>query len=551
LPNISRLLVFPHLLASARECVAIALSPKDYFELGKTYVIHFGASGNTSTVIRRRLASGHEAVDVTLPGRVCSEEKWVHYWICLVGGRIYVGVGKQPGLECVGCLDDALYHQLRSGLDAVRFVGVGNSALGKHAKPVKVRSVRVCSVPEYLPAVLEQLPVELPIVNIEAVDSAEVQILMEDYQKECIKAKRRADKFGIPYKEPPPQAFFQWSQAQKLRANPQKGFITGMDIMSQEEKDKQMARVARFGAPIRELVDEKPAETEDDAMEEEALPVVQAWENEELVREHRWDPPKALWLVPPQDNEEARDEYSMEVTVEPTVMPEKVHVFSIDWAAFKQIRSDDIMAHFSVFGPSYIEWLGELSCNVLFEDKYSAARALNSMSQQLPSPPSEELSSSATEEGQEGYAAPDFGNMGWRFCQKPIRKVTKDRYGRVGTRARFLMRVANSSDVLVEKPKSFPKPPPGFSTKRVLGPGDDFGRQNKRQRREEEVDTQDEEHPALMRGLRAGRDGYSVEDMHAERSEKNPQMDVADEAGGVGAPEGNVPWDEEAAISEA
>ena len=90
---------------------------------------------------------------------------------------------------------------------------------------------------------------------------------------------------------------------------------------------------------------------------------------------------------------------------------------------------DTVQAYFSGYGPSYVEWLGELSCNVLFQDKFSAARALQHMSQELPSPPPMELrfmqdagQNPATETEPE-TAAPDLSNMGWRFCQKPIRKV--------------------------------------------------------------------------------------------------------------------------------
>ena len=543
----------------ARECVAVALSPKDSFELGKTYVIHFGAAGNSTTVIRRRLASGNEAVDVTLPGRVCSDQHWVKYWICLLAGHLYVGVGKQPGQQCLGSLDDSLYHQLRSGIDAVRFVGLGHSALGKYATALKVRNVCVCSVPEYLPPLLQLLPPELPIVNVDEASSADLQIIMEDYQKECSKAKKRAEKFGIPYKEPPPQASFQWSQAQKNRANSQKVFITGMDIMSPEQLEKQKARAIRFKATKREHdEDENTEQTEDDVMDEDVLSVTKAWENEELVREHRWDPPKSLWTVIPEkqddDDDDKGDQYSMEITAEPLPLPEKVHICSIDWAAFKQIRTDDIMAYFSIYGPSNVEWLGEISCNVLFEDKFSAARALNCMSQVIPSPPPIELSRNSTEEGHEPYVAPDFGTMGWRFCQKPILKVTKDRYGRVGTRARIIMRVANSQDILVEKPTLFPKPPPGFTTTRVLGPGDDFGHHRKRQRRMPKEDDEDQDHPGLLRGLRSSRDGYSVDDMRMERLEGYQQGNAADEAGGLAAltiPEETVPWDEESSIAEA
>lgn len=129
------------------------------------------------------------------------------------------------------------------------------------------------------------------------------------------------------------------------------------------------------------------------------------------------------------------------------------------------------------------------------------------------------------EEGK--LAPPDFGNMAWRFCQQPIRKKSNDRYGRRGTTSRLLMRLANSEDVLVERPKVRPKPPPGFSTKRVLGPGSEYRtepRQAKRRRVEREPEwdpSSGAEHPALSRGLMSGREGgFSVEELQRERAEK-------------------------------
>ena len=340
----------------ARECVAVALSPDSTFQLGKSYVVHFGAAGNVSTVIRRRLATATEAVDVTFPSRVCQERTWVSYWIAfLPTGKLYVGTGKLVGKHCIGCLDDSLYHQLRPGQDAVKYVGLGNSALGRNARFLKMRNVCVTSVPAYLPPLLESLPTDLPLVTTLEDDSGETKAMMEEYQKECHKNRARALKFGIPYKEP--QNFLQWSHARRLRANPEKGFITGMDITTEEELAKQEARKARFG-----LVEKKrkeydgggddgdgDGEAEGETMEEDIMPIpiIQAWDNEQLVRQHRKDPPESLY-VNPQPSEERREE-TEEVAIddgssEPaTHVPEKIHICSIDWAAFKQIRTDDIM----------------------------------------------------------------------------------------------------------------------------------------------------------------------------------------------------------------
>jgi len=247
--------------AMARECIAVALSPRPYFDLGKTYVVHLGAASNLQTVIRRRMANPSDTVDVALPSpNICSSDKFQSYWIMLQNkGQVSVGVGKIPGKHCVASLDDSVYHELRSGVDAVKYVGLGNSALGKRARDVKVRNVRVMSVPDAFVAFGG-----IPVTAYDAVqarreeqqeegqgkedyenDGIEDALWME-YSKECEKAKKRAEKFGIEYKQPQPDAFFSWSEARRMRANPERGFITGFNIMDEKEQEKQRKRKERF-----------------------------------------------------------------------------------------------------------------------------------------------------------------------------------------------------------------------------------------------------------------------------------------------------------------
>jgi hypothetical protein len=174
-----------------------------------------------------------------------------------------------------------------------------------------------------------------------------------------------------------------------------------------------------------------------------------------------------------------------------------------------------------------VEWLADLSCNVCFEDKHTASRAVMSLSQEIPSPPPEDISQ---EDG-----TPDFGNMTWRFCKTPLRKVANDRYGKKGTTARVLMRVALSTDILDERPNSWPAPPGGFSSTRVLGPDSDFpkgrGHNNKKRQRkppkaneQRDASGMQEERgdpPSLLtRGLSAARGGFSVAEMEQERAKK-------------------------------
>ena len=57
-------------------------------------------------------------------------------------------MGKLPGVDCVATVDDSLYHALRSGPDAIRYVGIGDSALGRNARRLNVRNLRLMPLPE-------------------------------------------------------------------------------------------------------------------------------------------------------------------------------------------------------------------------------------------------------------------------------------------------------------------------------------------------------------------------------------------------------------------
>lgn len=625
------------LQAMGRECLAVALSPYHSYELGKTYVVHFGANGNLQTVLRRHV-NYSECVDVTFPSRVCSEEKWISYWIILQGGKLSAGVGNCPGKNCIGVLDDSMYDMLRSGVDAVRYIGIGNSALQKNAKDARVRNVVVMGIPSHFG--LEGIPIEEggKMINILELgygaqssgggDMPTEADLLAEYEKERTKAKARAAKFGIEYKEPAPDAFLKWSEARRLRANPERGFITGIDTFSNEEKAKATARKDRFAKEERKRkgFDEDEIDDDDDngedgeeAMDDEEdnvaewekakkdpLPIEQAWENWKLVKRFRVDPPPGLLtsgdgeteVVVDCPTDEMEGETKEFIPKKVSVVATKIHIFSLDWAPFKQIRTDDLMAYFKDYGPSYVEWLGELSCNVMFEDRHSAARAFHAMSRELPSPPPEsatkkldwvppesikppEWMTKSKEgdvaddnvdgaDGDEGNAImdettsdnkdigapkddkqeedilPNYGGMGWRFCKWTVRKVSNDYYGRRGTQARVLMRLATSNDVLDDRPTEWPKPPKGFTTKRVLLPWHDFSgkrkggkgqRDNKKRRRgsgqrrsggrgrrNDNDDYMDMggEHPLLSQGLKSGRSGgFSVDELEAERKAKN------------------------------
>ena len=365
----------------ASEGVAVALSPQPGFQRGATLEITFGAVGNTKTTILRKSSPVSE---VSVPCRVCQEGTWKSFWVCVWKEKTYAGVGNLPGQKCLAFLEGGDNNSETpkdasnsDGMDAAEekpeadtAAGGGNATkassellyvgLGKQRRPVKIRNLHVTFVPSFVAQQLEN-----------TTESSTMDVLMDQqediddealkqYQEQCRKAKARAEKFGIEYKEPTLASVVPWSQARKLRANPQKGFITGIDVTDADELAKQEARKARFGADSkkRDAVDgddgvkveegadnDKEGSTEmADTSNEESIPIVQAWDNEELVRFQRSDPPPSLWKIPQDTDAEsdAVDEFSME-TDKPTFVPEKIHIFSIDWSAFKQIRSEDLM----------------------------------------------------------------------------------------------------------------------------------------------------------------------------------------------------------------
>jgi len=286
---------------------------------------------------------------------------------------------------------------------------------------------------------------------------------MEQYNKECEKRKARAEKFGTEYVAPKLEEFLPWTEVKRIRDSEKtggetsKGFVSGIDVTDVDEIAKQEARKARFAKkvlPDDDVVkdgDETTKDNDDDKEDSTPttdisrpdLPVTQCWDKEEMLGALRSDPPPELWIkptipTPPSEGTETEmgendgDSDMKKETVR--WVPEKIHLFSVDWAAFKQIRGKDLMSYFGDYGPTYVEWLGDLSCNVCFEDQHTARRALLSLGQDIPSPPPEDISTRDNNDDDDDddddndetmkKVPPDFGNMTWRFCRRPVRKVS-------------------------------------------------------------------------------------------------------------------------------
>jgi hypothetical protein len=377
--------------AKARESISVALSTRADYSQEAMYEIHLGAVGNTCTVLKQRTSSSRRKVKSTsIPSRVCSDDSWISYWICLHQQTLYAGVGEIPGKECIGMLDvtttlaeeEVLVVERKDtnmgestttattttptaeesktsnekamddtvGMEptassaepaskpVVEYVGLGNSAKGPKGQPLSLQKVVVSALPTSVKESLSILSLDdadLPVVVVD--DNEDIKKMMEDYTKECQLRKARAEKFGIAYKEPEPDAFLPWSKAKRLRENPEKGFVTGLDVMDPEEVAKREARKARFGNITTNNDDDENEKTK------EYLPTLQAWDKEDMLRPQRKDPPSSLWQTPSAGEDEERDSFAMEPREPTTWVAEKIHLFSVDWAAFKQIRNKDLM----------------------------------------------------------------------------------------------------------------------------------------------------------------------------------------------------------------
>ena len=59
--------------------------------------------------------------------------------------------------------------------------------------------------------------------------------------------------------------------------------------------------------------------------------------------------------------------------------PEAIHLYGVDC-----MSTADCLAYFGDYGPTFVEWIDDSSCNVLFEDEFTTKRALIGRGKPLP-----------------------------------------------------------------------------------------------------------------------------------------------------------------------
>ncbi|GMH70819.1 hypothetical protein TrRE_jg4349, partial [Triparma retinervis] len=421
--------------AQAPGFLEVVLSPKSDFVLESSYQLTFGGGSNMKCVCKRRIGDGTTtAFCADFPARACDPDSWINYWVAVKEGKVWIGINDDGEDEAIDysqgldgtCtpfigrntlmeVDDTIYDALRPSQNRARYVGIGNFAgLGfKNSssanKNVKVRNLclrHMRPTDEITPT--REISRGVFIVKPKVEGKAQTfgydvtKALMKEWGEECERQRKRAEKFGNEYTTPSLESFMKWSEAKRLRSNPSQGFITGIDTESKEEDEKRKRRQERFERDAKRERNRKrgrDADADEEEGEEEEggemkdgedkvdaaaaagknqnggrepLNPQQAYTNEKWLSKYRVDPKIG--------DEEGMDEGENSERK----VPEKIHLFCIDVAAFKQIRTNDILGHFRDYGPSYVEWLGETSVNVMFEDRFSAGRALRALGQEIP-----------------------------------------------------------------------------------------------------------------------------------------------------------------------
>eukprot|EP00743_Colponemidia_sp_Colp-15_P001432 GILK01001570.1.p1 GENE.GILK01001570.1~~GILK01001570.1.p1 ORF type:complete len:443 (-),score=66.71 GILK01001570.1:170-1465(-) len=169
------------------------------------------------------------------------------------------------------------------------------------------------------------------------------------------KHERRAQKFGVDLQEPNPKLYMHPSELKKASLNKQPGFITGIDLFSEEERRKREARAAKYGvdqdsefAPsLRDREQKKNRAQRFNLQIEDQL-------QDGMELDHWTERKEAVATAPVRNN--------------------AVHVFGVDLMSTK-----DVLGYFREYGPSWVEWIDDSSCNVEFEDEFSARRAFENL----------------------------------------------------------------------------------------------------------------------------------------------------------------------------
>ena len=176
------------------------------------------------------------------------------------------------------------------------------------------------------------------------------------------KHKRRAERFGVEYIDPSTKQAHEG--ARHREHHPRSGFATGIDIFTEEEVAKKNQRAARFGLETQGLNYNPPQVPED-----------------ETKRRQRAERFGTTYEAPDDTGLMEVDLFEQRKDPGPDIQRrlDAIHVYGIDL-----LSTSDIFRYFTDYGPTFVEWLNDSSCNVIFRDDGTAKRALAGLGRPLP-----------------------------------------------------------------------------------------------------------------------------------------------------------------------
>ena len=202
------------------------------------------------------------------------------------------------------------------------------------------------------------------------------------------------------------------------------GLATGFSTTSADEEAKRRARAAAYGVPVFDYAQE-PAKAA--GLSEVELQLRQA----RRLRASKFggvdELDVAVATAAHAALSGAPNVIPLPDEAPPLPRPEALHlrVFKYLPAATRDLRE-----YFADFRPASIDWLNGVSVNVVFEDGFTAARALASLTEPIPRVP----------------GVPEVPDC-WRIALKPLVKRQTDRYAPSGSKTTLYMRVATDRDV--------------------------------------------------------------------------------------------------------
>ncbi|KAG7386343.1 hypothetical protein PHYPSEUDO_000378 [Phytophthora pseudosyringae] len=360
------------------------------------YEVAVGTSGNTELVWRKSASGRSKEVDLArvFTGRTCSAQEFVAYWVVVdvTSGSLSFGVGAQVGQDVLStCQDPA-------------FVRVTQSAFTSWDSPVSLRGIQVHGVYEGQTEALAAANVAAfaaprPMVRADPLGKQDLLTpeQRQQYEAEYAASKRRAERFGAPFAPPDIKKFLDPREVRKLQRTGAivPGFSTGIDITSQEEKSKRELRMKRFDTP--EFAVEYTAETAralEQGMTQEEWAEKQRDQEKLRARAQKFGlsaeedqsqvVPTGLKPATAKVRRERCDVEAPAVEGQPEVFrDDALHMYSLD-DKFQQVRTSDVMDYFVGYGPAYVEWFNDSSCTVVFQDNFTAARALIALAKEVP-----------------------------------------------------------------------------------------------------------------------------------------------------------------------